>query len=138
MALEEAKRVTVDVPVGALIVKDNEIIAQAHNLKEAQNDPAAHAEILAIREAAGRLGSWRLDNTSIYITLEPCPMCACAILYSRIPNVYFGSYDPLYGAFGSALDMTDFIKFYPSVKGGIQEEKCRKLLQSFFKGQRNE
>ncbi len=136
IAIEEAKKANSDVPVGALIVKNNEIIVKSYNLKEEKNDPTGHAEIIAIREAANKLGSWRLDNTSLYVTLEPCPMCASAILYSRIPNVYFGAYDPLYGAFGSAVNMNDFIKFQPSIIGGIQEEKCREILQDFFRRQR--
>jgi len=135
-ALEQAQKSGIDVPVGAVIVKDNEIIASACNQKEQTNDPTAHAEILVIREAAKKLGSWRLDNTIIYVTLEPCPMCASAILYSRIPVIYFGAYDSLYGAFGSAMNMTDFIKFKPQITGGIQEEKCSQILKDFFETQR--
>lgn len=137
-ALEEAMKSSRDVPVGAVIVRDGKIIARASNRKEIENDPTAHAEMVVIREAANITGNWRLDNTSIYVTLEPCPMCAAAILYSRIPNVYFGAYDSLYGAFGSAINMTDFIQFKPRITGGIQEESCRKLLKDFFEKQRHE
>ena len=136
IALEEAAKSSRDVPVGAIIVKDNKIIARACNKKELANDPTGHAEILVIREAANIIGNWRLDNTTIYVTLEPCPMCAAAILYSRIPNVIFGAYDPLYGAFGSSIDMTNLIKFKPHVIGGIQEVKCSAVLKEFFEAQR--
>ncbi|HBH17412.1 MAG TPA: tRNA-specific adenosine deaminase [Cyanobacteria bacterium UBA9579] len=136
IALEEAIKSSKDVPVGAIIVKDDKVITRACNRKELENDPTSHAEILAIREAANIIGNWRLDNTSIYVTLEPCPMCAAAILYSRIPNVYFGAYDPLYGALGSAINMTELIKFKPQIIGGIQEKSCRNLLKDFFIQQR--
>ncbi|OGI00258.1 MAG: hypothetical protein A2104_01750 [Candidatus Melainabacteria bacterium GWF2_32_7] len=136
ISLEEAAKSSKDVPVGAIIVKDDKIIARACNRKELENDATSHAEILAIQEASKATGNWRLDNTSIYITLEPCPMCATAILYSRIPNIYFGAYDPLYGALGSAMNMTEFIKFKPQIIGGIQEEECRRVLKNFFSKQR--
>ena len=136
IAIEEAKNSQNDVPVGAILVKNNKIIAKAYNKKELENDPTSHAEILVIRDTSKLLNNWRLENTILYVTLEPCPMCAAAILYSRIPEIYFGAYDPLYGAFGSALDMRDFIKFNPSITGGIHEEKCSNLLKDFFKNQR--
>jgi len=136
IAIEEAKKSETDVPVGAIIVKDGQIIAKASNRKERDNDPTSHAEIIVIKEASKLLKSWRLDNTSIYITLEPCPMCASAILYSRIPNIYFGTYDILYGALSSKLDMRNIISFNSTVVGGIQEEKCSKLLKNFFNEQR--
>jgi len=121
-----------EVPVGAVIVKDGKIIAKSFNLKEKENNPCLHAEIAAISEACKKLGSWRLEDTTIYVTLEPCPMCATAILYARIPYVYFGAYDSLYGAFGSALNMQDYINFYPQIKGGIMEKECSELLKSYF------
>jgi len=140
MALEEAQNSGNDVPIGAIIVKDNEIIARASNNKEKNNDPTGHAEILVIKQASSILKNWRLIDTTIYITLEPCPMCASAILYSRIPNVVFGAYDTLYGAFGSVLNMQDYIKFKPKIIGGIMEEECGNLLKNFFedKRERNE
>ena len=135
-AIEEAIKSDIDVPVGAVLVKDNEIIARACNKKEKTNDPTAHAEILVIREASEILKRWRLGKTILYVTLEPCPMCASTILYSRIPEIYFGAYDTLYGAFGSTMNMTDFIKFKPQITGGIQEEKCSKILKDFFEKHR--
>lgn len=138
LAIEEAKKSEKDVPVGVIIVQDDKIIAKAHNTKELTNDPTAHAEILAIKQAANMIGEWRLDNTIMYVTLEPCPMCAAAILYSRIPQVFFGAYDSLYGAFGSVINMTDLIKPVPKITGGIHEEKCCKLLKEFFEEQRHE
>ncbi len=125
-----------EVPVGAVIVKGGKIIAKSGNLKETENNPCMHAEIAAITEACKNLKSWRLDDTSIYVTLEPCPMCAAAILYARIPNVYFGAYDSLYGAFGSALNMQEYINFYPKVKGGIMEKECSELLKEYFQSRR--
>ncbi|MBD3256772.1 MAG: tRNA-specific adenosine deaminase [Candidatus Lokiarchaeota archaeon] len=132
IALEEAKKSGKDVPVGAVLVKNNEIIARAHNTKETDNDPAGHAEMIVIREAAGILNNWRLDNTILYVTLEPCPMCASAILYSRIPEIVFGATDQLYGAFGSVLNMADYINFQPRIVQGILEEHCSELLKTFF------
>ncbi len=104
-AIEIAKESGADVPVGALIIKDGKIIASAHNEREKLNDPSAHAEILAIRQAANSLNNWRLDDCELYVTLEPCPMCAWAIIQSRIKTVYFGSFDSQYGALGSVLDL---------------------------------
>lgn len=138
MAIKEAEKSGSDIPVGAIIVKNNQIIASTYNLKEQNNDPTAHAEILAIQQACEKLGTYRLDDTSLYVTLEPCPMCASAILYSRISKVYFGAYDSLYGAFGSAIDMTEIIKYKSAVIGGIEEEKCSQLLKQFFEKLRNE
>ena len=135
--LEEAEKSDKDVPVGAVLVYNDEIIAKAHNCKELKNDPTSHAEILVIKEASKKFKNWRLNNTVLYVTLEPCPMCAAAILYSRIPKIVFGAYDPLYGAFGSTMDMRDLIKFNPEIIGGILEEDCSRLLKDFFRNQRN-
>jgi tRNA(adenine34) deaminase len=136
IALDEANKSSGDVPVGAVLVRDGKIIAKACNQKEKDNDATNHAEILVIREASRILGNWRLDNTTLYVTLEPCPMCAGAILYSRIPNVWFGAYDSIYGALGSALDLTNYIKFKPCIKGGILETESSELLKNFFRTQR--
>lgn len=121
-----------EIPVGAIILKNGEIIASAVNRKEFSNDVSGHAEILAIREASQKLNRWRLDDCEIYVTLEPCPMCAWAILQARIKTVYFGSYDVKYGAFGSAIDLRTFSDTKPKVFGGIMEEKCDEILKKFF------
>lgn len=136
IALEEASNSSIDVPVGAVLIHNGQIIAKAHNKKEHSNDPTAHAEILAIQEASKKFNNWRLENTALYVTLEPCPMCASAILYSRIPLIVYGAYDPIYGALGSAIDMTKFINYKPQIIGGIEEERCSKLLKDFFSRQR--
>lgn len=125
-----------DVPVGAIIVKDSEIIAWACNEREKNNDPSAHAEILAIREASKKLNNWRLEDCELYVTLEPCPMCAWAILQSRIKTVYFGSYDKQYGALGSALDLREQANCSLKVYGGILEEECDNVINSFWESKR--
>lgn len=136
IALETARQAGADVPVGAVLVRDGEIIAKAHNHKEADNDPSAHAEILVLREACQKLGTWRLDNTVLYVTLEPCPMCTAAILYSRVPEIVFGARDALYGAMGSVLNMSDYLNFCPRIIEGVLEEECSGLLKSFFEVKR--
>lgn len=125
-ALEAARKSGKDLPVGAVIVKNNEVLAQACNAKEKLNDPTAHAEILAIREAAKKLNNWRLDDCEIYVTLEPCPMCAFALSQCRIKTVYFGAYDSLYGACSSVYN------FDIHAKGGIMEKEAAKLLRAYF------
>lgn len=132
IAIEEAKKSGKDVPVGAVLVRKNKIIAKAHNTKETDNDPAGHAEMLVIREGAQKFNNWRLEDTVLYVTLEPCPMCASAILYSRVPEIVFGASDQLYGAFGSVVNMCDYIKFKPKIIQGILEEECSGLLRQFF------
>lgn len=136
-AIELAQSTKKDIPVAAVIVKNNEIIAQAVNTKELQQNPTLHAEILAIDEACKKLGSWHLDDCDLYVTLEPCPMCAWAIIQSRIKNVYFGSFDNLYGAFGSKIDLRKIVNSQLKVKGGILEEECNKILDDFFEELRN-
>ncbi|MBE7709635.1 MAG: nucleoside deaminase [Cyanobacteria bacterium SIG32] len=135
-AIELAKLATGEVAVGAVLVKDGEIIAEAHNQKEQNNDVTSHAEILAIRDAEQKLGNWRLDNCDLYVTLEPCPMCAWAIVNSRIKNVYFGSYDLNYGALGSKIDLRKLANSKLNVYGGIMEEECDKVLSECFEGLR--
>lgn len=135
-ALEIAEQSGNDVPVGAILVKNNEIISFSSNEKEKNQDPTAHAEMIVIQKAANKLGRWRLNDVVLYVTLEPCPMCAAAILYSRIPLVYFGAYDPLYGAFGSSIDMRQYIKFNTEIIGGVEESNCSKLLKQYFQAQR--
>lgn len=132
ISINEAKKSGRDVPVGAVVVKNGDVIATAHNERELDNDVTSHAEILAIRKAEQVLGNWRLDDCDLYVTLEPCPMCGWAILQSRIKNVYFGSYDTNYGAFFSKVDLRKFSTFTPNVYGGIMEKECDELLNSFF------
>lgn len=132
-AIEIAKQAGSEIPIGAVIVKDGEVIASAYNRKEELNDVTAHAEILAIREASKKLGRWRLDDCEMYVTLEPCPMCAWAIVNSRIKTVYFGSYDVNYGALGSAIDVRKLANSKMKVYGGIMEEECDKILNEYFK-----
>ena len=127
-AIEVAKKATGEIPVGAIVVCNGEIVAKAHNQKEALNDVTAHAEILALREASKKLGRWRLDDCIMYVTLEPCPMCAWAINNARLKAVYFGSYDTKYGALGSVMDFGTNMQVY----GGIQENECNALLENFF------
>ncbi len=132
-ALSVAKQSGNDVPVGAVIVENGEIIAQAHNLKEELNDVTAHAEILAIKKATTKKGNWRLENCSMYVTLEPCPMCASAIINSRLKEVYFGAYDNVYGALGSVLDLRKTFNSKLKVTGGILEKEAAELLKNFWR-----
>lgn len=129
-----------EVPIGCIIVKDDKIIAAAYNKRELENKSTAHAEILAIEEACKKLKSWRLEDCDLYVTLEPCPMCAGAIIQSRIRNVYFGAYDFKGGCFGSLIDFTNIKGFnhYPNVKGGVLENECASILSNFFRKKRLE
>lgn len=132
-AIREAKQTSsLDVPVGCAILKDGVIIGAAHNQKEELNDVTGHAEIIAIREAQRKLGSWRLSECEMYITLEPCPMCAWAIISSGINKVYFGSYNTQCGALGTVMDLRQTANSKMEVYGGINEEKCDKILNKFF------
>lgn len=135
-AIKLAKESVNDIPVGAVIVKDGEIISEACNMRENDNDITSHAEILAIKKASEILDNWRLDGCEMYVTLEPCPMCAWAILQSRIKVVYFGSYNPKYGAFGSVINLADISDYKPKIYGGIMEQECDKILDTFWKEQR--
>jgi tRNA(adenine34) deaminase len=130
---QEAYRVD-EVPVGAVLVKDGEILATGFNQREGLQDPTAHAELLAIRTAAEVLGSWRLTDTTLYVTLEPCAMCAGAIIQSRISRLVFGTWDPKAGACGSICDLTAETRFNHRVlvDSGVLAEDCRHLLQQFF------
>ena len=134
-AIEQAKQVQNDVPVGAVVVKNGEVISCGFNTKENDNDITSHAEIIALKKASQILGNWRLDGCDIYVTLEPCPMCAWAILQSRIKNIYFGSYDNNYGGF-SVAHLEKISEFKPNIYGGILEQRCDNLLQNFFKNLR--
>ena len=135
-AIKAAENAAGEIAVGAIIVKDREVIASACNPKEALKDVTAHAEILAIREAEKKLEGWRLDDCEMYVTLEPCPMCAWAIVQSRIKTVYFGSYDTNYGALGSVLDVRKLSGSKLKVYGGIMETECDELLKKCFKNLR--
>lgn len=127
-----------EVPVFALSVYQNEIISIKKNLKEEKNDPTSHAEIEVIRETAQKLCRWRLNEVILYVTLEPCPMCAAAIIQSRMSTVVFGSYDLLYGAFGSKIDMREVLPSNLIIIGGIREQECSNILKTFFSEKRNE
>lgn len=134
LAVELAMQSGDDIPVAALTVKDGKIIASARNQKEATNDPTAHAEMLVLRETAEKLGRWRLNDITLYSTLEPCPMCASAILLARVPLIVFSAYDSIYGAMGSVLDVSKSFPFYkPIIIGGVEEEVSKKLLKRFMR-----
>ena len=137
MALEEAARAPAvgEVPIAALIVQDSQILAQAHNCRELWQDPTAHAEIIAIRAAAIALGTWRLTDTTLYVTVEPCSMCIGAIILARIPRVVFGAWDPKGGACGSVFDLTNEPRLNHRVEvlGGLLEQESQTLIQQFFR-----
>ena len=131
-AIEIALQTKKEIPVGAVIVKNGEIIAFAHNQKEEKQDATAHAEILALQSAQTGLKRWRLNDCDMYVTLEPCPMCASAIIQAGIKNLYFGSYNTQYGALGSALDLRKVHNSKMNVYGGILEDACDEILKDFF------
>jgi tRNA(adenine34) deaminase len=131
-AINIAKQVREDIPVGAIIVKNGEIISSAFNTKEKDNDITSHAEIIAIRKAEKIINNWRLEDCNMYVTLEPCPMCGWAIIQSRIKNLYFGSYDSVYGAFSSKIDLRQLTNSKLKVYGGIMENECDKILADYF------
>lgn len=139
-ALKEAKKAynKLEVPVGAIIVKDGKIIAKAHNEKEMKHDTTKHAEILAIQKASKKLKTWRLYDCDMYVTLEPCTMCAGALIQSRIHKVYIGAMDEKTGSCGSVLNLFEDYKFNHKVEceNGILKEECEKILKEFFKNLR--
>lgn len=138
-ALEEASKAGHEVPVGAVLVDaDGQIIAAGHNLREEKNDPTSHAEIEVIREAASKLNSWRLDNCTLVVTLEPCVMCAGAILAARIPRVVFGAWDERVGASGSIYDVLRDSRLGKPVEviAGVLGEECSSVLKTFFSEKR--
>ena len=136
-AIAEAKKAESkgECPIGAVIVKDNKILARGHNLRETKASAINHAEILALQKANKKLGSWRLDGCDLYVTLEPCPMCAGAIIQSRIRNVYFGAFDAKAGVCGSVTDLfvPGLFNHNVAVSGGILREECSALLSGFFR-----
>ena len=127
-----------DVPIGAVVVRDGEVIGAAHNERELRADPTAHAELLALREAARTLGTWRVLDAVMYVTLEPCAMCAGAIVLARVPRVVFGASDPKAGAAGSVLDVLGVpqLNHRPQVESGLLAGECADLLRSFFASRR--
>jgi tRNA(adenine34) deaminase len=140
LALREAERALEheDVPIGAVVVRDGELLAAAHNERELRQDPTAHAEILALRAAAHSLGSWRVLDAAIYVTLEPCAMCAGAIVLARIARVVYGATDPKAGACGSVLDVVcePRLNHHPALAAGLLAPECGELLSSFFASRR--
>ncbi len=127
-----------EVPVGALIVRDGEIISEAYNTRESSKCATHHAEILAIERACKALGGWRLPNVTLYVTMEPCAMCAGAIINARVPRVVFGAPDLRFGAFGSLIDLSEVpLNHKPSVRGGVLGDECRNILSEYFKRKRN-
>ena len=139
-ALDQARRAfeTEEVPIGAIIVHADRIIAAAHNLRETLNDPTAHAEMIALTQAAEALGHWRLLDCTIYVTLEPCPMCAGAIVQARVPRVIYGATDLKAGACHTLYQITSDprLNHQSVVLGGVRQDECRGLLQEFFARQR--
>jgi len=139
-ALEEAALAAGDgeVPVGAVLVRNGEVIARDHNRRDVTGDPTAHAEVLVLRSAGESAGDWRLEDATLYVTLEPCPMCAGAIVLARVRTVVFGASDPVAGAGGSAYNILEDGKLGHTVEvlGGILEDECREVLGRFFEGLR--
>ncbi len=139
-AIKEALKAELidEVPIGAVIIHDGKIIARAHNLRETKQRSTAHAEILAIEKACKKLNSWRLEGCTLYVTLEPCPMCSGAILQSRIERVVYGAKDPKGGCIESCMQMYEIKGFnhYPEVCGGVLENECASLLTDFFRKKR--
>jgi len=140
LALREAERALEhdDVPIGAVLVRDGEVIAAARNERELRGDPTAHAEVLALREASARLGTWRLLDTALYVTLEPCAMCAGAIVLGRVPRVVYAADDPKAGAAGSVLDVLaePRLNHRPAVARGLLADEAAELLRGFFAAKR--
>lgn len=139
-ALKEAKKAFLldEVPIGAVIVKNDKIVARGHNLRESKQDVLAHAEINAIRKLNKKLKTWRLPGYKIYITIEPCAMCAGAILWSRLDEIIYGAKDPKGGALGSSFNLFNVpnINHHPQIRGGVLEDECASLLKQFFKTKR--
>lgn len=140
IALKEAEKCLLidEVPVGAVLVKDGKVIAKAHNMRETSFDPTAHAEIQAIRKACKKKKSWRLEDVTLYVTLEPCSMCAGAILWARIERVVFGASDPKGGALGSSYNLFEQknLNHYPKVTRGVLSELSSQYLKEFFQNKR--
>ena len=142
IAIKEAKKAEAldEVPVGCVIVNDNKIIAKGHNLREQKLDPTMHAEIVAIRKACKKNKSWRLEGSTIYITIEPCAMCAGTILWSRCARIVYGASDPKGGAIESSLHLFESknINHHPEIVGGVLKEECAKIIKDYFKNKRKQ
>ncbi len=139
-AIKEAKKAELidEVPIGCVIVKDDKVIARGHNVRETKKTPLGHAEIIAIDKASKKLKAWRLEDCDIYITLEPCIMCAGAVIQSRIRHIYYGAKDFKGGALGSSINVLEAkdINHHPMVTSGILEEECSNIISQYFKGKR--
>ena len=140
LALEEAQKAAAEgeIPVGAVLIKDGEVIAAAHNRREADHDPSAHAEMLCMRQAAQALGDWRLRGCTLYVTLEPCPMCAGAMVMSQLSRCVYGAADEKQGCCGSVYDLPGDPALCRQTKwqSGVMAEECGELMRSFFAGRR--
>lgn len=140
MALCEARAAYEEdeVPIGAVVIRNGEVVSKAHNLRETINDPTAHAEIVAIREASRILGTWRLTDCELYVTIEPCPMCAGAIVQSRIRRLIYGAQDPKAGACGTIMNIVQnqFLNHRVEVMAGILEDECSAIMKEYFKNKR--
>ena len=135
LRLADAAAQVGEVPIGAVVVRGDEIVGRGHNLRESNQDPTAHAEIFALREAAGRIGSWRLEGCSVFVTLEPCAMCAGAMVLARIESCIFGCTDPKGGFLGTFGDLAHWpgLNHHFDVVAGVEEADCRGRLQAFFR-----
>ncbi len=139
LAEAEKARALGEVPIGAVVVRDGEIVGRGHNVTQTATDPTGHAETVALRDAAKRLGTWRLEGCDLYVTTEPCAMCAGAIVLARLRTLYIGAMDPKAGACGSLLDIPEDprLNHNPAVVRGVLEDECRALLKTFFRTLRN-
>ena len=140
LALKEAHKAAAidEVPVGAVIVLNDKVIARGFNEREINNDPLGHAEMIAIRKASKKLNNWRLVDCELYVTVEPCAMCAGAIMWSRLKRVVYGTSDPKGGAMGEAFNLFDerIVNHIPEIKGGVLAKECKEVIQSFFRNKR--
>lgn len=140
LAMKEAQKAfdKDEVPVGCVIVKEGKVIARGHNVRQKTQNALKHAEMIAIEKACKKVGSWRLEECDLYVTLEPCPMCAGACINARIKNIFFGAYDQKAGCCGTLYDLPSDKRFNhrPNVEGGILKEECAQMLSSFFKNKR--
>lgn len=141
LALKEAEKALnkQEVPIGAVIVRDGQVISRAHNLRETRQSATAHAEVLAIEKACRKLGTWRLEGCVLYVTLEPCTMCAGASILSRVDGIVYGAHDPKGGSFGSLYDLSLVRGFnhYPWILSGVLETECGQILKTFFSRKRS-